>query len=618
MPNIKNASATGALNEDQYINKLYDSVIDKQKDILKDNQNAAATELDALKESVQQQTNTNLGRVNVEAQRLQQAYKAPNTSPSVQQQIALAMDNQKKKNDTAMRTVQSEADAEIDRQRKLLGEQYAAAIKKAQADNDMVRAQQLYEAAKQEDAQLLSLKKQAGNQLAAVGDNSILDSLMAGNAVARDTTGETWEDVRKNEQQLNKVYDSAIESERQEAQMALNEALSKIEAAQAAEVASTDRNLTQTYINALKRNRNYNEVQNAYGLGSGNLAQARLAQALGLTEDLTDQRGVLADNTAVRGQQRFSAGQSLRDALLSSLTANERKRAQALYDAAEAEEQTLIDTQKSVGNALAQQGDYSVLGKLYGLTQDQIDRLQGTGAYAPKEEPTSSGSSGDGGSSGRDSGSGVEDDGLFEPAEDAPASNDEKLALGRGPISDQELTSLVNRGEVASVKTENGYKLVNVNPNTGLPTQNGKPASKSAELTRKVVTNGTTVKKETTAQKAQGAMTTLGKAILQAQSSPAVDPMVSAGQTIGTAIVNAIKKGNKSNSGVDAVSSAAPKATKSTSTKSTSTKTKTTQTLTNAIKQAALTPAEEPAAAAGKAIGTAIANAIKNLVKKKK
>lgn len=625
MPNIKNASATGALNEDQYINKLYDNVIDKQKDLLKDNQNAAATELDALKESVQQQTNTNLGRVNVETQRLQQAYKAPNTSSSVQQQIALAMDNQKKKNVTAMRTVQSEADAEIDRQRKLLGEQYAAAIKKAQADNDMVRAQQLYEAAKQEDAQLLSLKKQAGNQLAAVGDNSILDSLMAGNAVARDTTGETWEDVRKNEQQLNKVYDSAIESERQEAQMALNEALSKIEAAQAAEVASTDRNLTQTYINALKRNRNYNEVQNAYGLGSGNLAQARLAQALGLTEDLTDQRGVLADNAAARGQQRFSAGQSLRDALLSSLTANEQRRAQALYDAAEAEEQTLVDTQKSVGNALAQQGDYSVLGKLYGLTQDQIDRLQGTGAYAPKEETTSSGSgggsSGGGGRGGSGNGAADEDD-SFEPAEDTPASNDEKLALGRGPISDQELTSLVKNGEVASVKTESGYKLVNVNPNTGLPTQNGKPASKSEEATRKAVTSGSAVVKETfldkVANKAEAALTPVGKAIIQAQSTPAEEPIAAAGKAIGTAIVNAIKNGSKSSNKVDAVSSAAPKATKSTSTKSTSTKSKTTQTLTNAIKQAALTPAEEPAAAAGKAIGTAIANAIKNLVKKKK
>jgi hypothetical protein len=39
--------------------------------------------------------------------------------------------------------------------------------------------------------------------------------------------------------------------------------------------------------------------------------------------------------------------------------------------------------QKSLGNTLAAQNNYSVLGKLYGLTQDQIDRLQGTGAYAP-------------------------------------------------------------------------------------------------------------------------------------------------------------------------------------------------------------------------------------------
>lgn len=43
-----------------------------------------------------------------------------------------------------------------------------------------------------------------------------------------------------------------------------------------------------------------------------------------------------------------------------------------------------------MGNELAKQNDYSVLGKLMGLTQDQIDRLQGTGAYAPvhHEKPT--------------------------------------------------------------------------------------------------------------------------------------------------------------------------------------------------------------------------------------
>ena len=383
MASIKDTSATSALNEDQYINKLYDDVIEKRKNLLNENQTAATSELDALKESVQQQTNTNLGRVNVEAQKLQQAYKAPNVSSGVQQQIALAMDNQKKKNVTAMQTVQSEADAEIDRQRKLLGDQYAAEIKKAQADNDMQRAQLLYEAAKREDDQLLALKKQAGTKLAAYGDNSILESLMSANPVTRETTSETWADVLKREGEINKVYDSANESARQEAQMARNEDMAKIEAAQAAETASTDKNLTQTYVNALRRNKNNNEVQAAYGLGSGNLAQMRLAQALGLTEDLTNQRGVFADNTATRGQQKFGAGQAFRDAVAGSVAANEQKRAQALYDAAEAEEQNLIDTQQTVGNALAAQGDYSVLGKLYGLTQDQIDRLQGTGIYAP-------------------------------------------------------------------------------------------------------------------------------------------------------------------------------------------------------------------------------------------
>lgn len=383
MASIKDTGATSALNEDKYINKLYDNVIEKQKDLLTENQTAATGELDALKQSVQQQTNTNLGRVNVEAEKLKQAYKAPNVSSGAQQQIALAMGNQRQKNASTMRAVQSEADMEIDRQRKLLGDQYSAAIKKAQADNDMQRAQMLYDAAKREDEQLLALKKQAGTKLADYGDNSILDSLMGENPVTRDTTSETWTDVLKREGELNKVYDSANESARQAAQMERNEALSKIEATQAAETASTDRNMTQTYVNALKRNRNNNETQGAYGLGSGNRAQARLAQALGMTEDLTNQRGVLADNTAARGQQKFGTGQTYRNTISGAVASNEQKRAQALYDAAEAEEQALIDTQQTVGKALADQGDYSVLGKLYGLTQDQIDRLQGTGIYAP-------------------------------------------------------------------------------------------------------------------------------------------------------------------------------------------------------------------------------------------
>lgn len=379
MASIKTNGATSALNEDKYINKLYDSMIGKQKDVLTENQNTASGELDALNQNVQQQVNTNLGRADVEAQKVQQNFKAPNVSASTQQQIALAMDNQKKKNATNIRTEQEQADAEIERQRQLIGQQYAAAIQKAQADNDMLRAQQLYEAAKQEENQLNALKLEAGKRLAAVGDNSVINSMLAGNPVTRDTTGETWAEVLKNEESLNKVYDSAIESAQLEAQMDKNKALSEIEAAQAAEKAATDKNLTQAYVNAMQNSKNYNEVQNAYGLGSGNMAQQQLARALGLTGTLTDIRNVFTGNTADRGQKQFEVSESFRNAIANSIATNEKNRANALFNAAEEEEQALIDLQKSIGSALAAQGDYSVLGKLYGLTQSQINRLKGIG-----------------------------------------------------------------------------------------------------------------------------------------------------------------------------------------------------------------------------------------------
>ena len=198
----------------------------------------------------------------------------------------------------------------------------------------------------------------------------------------------------KNEGSINKIYDSAIESAQIEAQMERNKAISEIEAARAAEDAATDKSLTQAYVNAMKNSRNYNEVQNAYGLGSGNMAQQQLARALGLTGTLTDIRNVFARNDANRGQQQFQVGESFRKAIEDAVASNEKNRANALLDAAEAEEQNLIDLQKSIGSTLAAQGDYSVLGKLYGLTQDQINRLQRTGIYAPRTTRRATGTGG--------------------------------------------------------------------------------------------------------------------------------------------------------------------------------------------------------------------------------
>lgn len=399
MASINDAAATSALNEDKYINKLYDTSLDSQKKLLDQNLQENTGVLDQEKQNVQQQTDENMQRTYAEAAKAAGVYESqnvPQISGGAAAQAGLSQWNQQAADTTALKGQQAEADMEIERQRQLLASQYTAAIKQAQADNDMQRAQQLYEAAKAEEAQLLSLQEQAAALMAANGDNSILEALANGDFPTASTKGKTWSEVLKNEGTLNKVYDSQMESQRQGLLMDYQKNLSDLEAQQAQERAQTDKDLTQAYVDALRKAKNYAEVQSAYGQGSGTQAQARLAQNTQMQKALTDIRGIQMGKDAQAGMDRFGIGQKFRDALAKANAENELKRAQALYEAAEQEEQTLVDTQKFLGDQYAAQGDYSILGKLYGLTQDQIDRLQGTGAYAPvyyaDDTPTYTGS----------------------------------------------------------------------------------------------------------------------------------------------------------------------------------------------------------------------------------
>jgi hypothetical protein len=102
-----------------------------------------------------------------------------------------------------------------------------------------------------------------------------------------------------------------------------------------------------------------------------------------MTEDLTALRGVQAEADAALESERVDAVKGYRKALLSGQHQTEQQRAQALLAAAENEKEQRFQEQVTAAEALAAQGDYSLLGKLYGLTQDQIDRIQGTGKYAP-------------------------------------------------------------------------------------------------------------------------------------------------------------------------------------------------------------------------------------------
>lgn len=286
---------------EDYINKMYDSVQDKQKKLLMDAYTGNNEVLDTEKKNVQQQTETNLERTDVEAQRVQGGYKPEAVSGNVTQQVALAMGNQQRKNTGTLRDVQADAEAQIERERQLLGQQYAAAIKQAQAENDMLRAQQLYEQAKQADVQFSAAKTDVG---------------------------------RRQTELVNQIYDNANEAEQQKVESATAAILSQLQAQREQQKQETDRKLTDVYVNALRQGQASNEMQNAYGLGSGNRAQRQLARELGTTEDLTELRGVQTGADAAVGQKVAAAIRDRNEAVAGATTQNERKRAEALLQEA--------------------------------------------------------------------------------------------------------------------------------------------------------------------------------------------------------------------------------------------------------------------------------------------
>lgn len=455
MSNIYSSGATSALNEKEYINKIYDKIGTSQKDTLKENYDASVKQLDTGTQAVKGQTADYVKRAYVENGRAANNYQASPASTGSSRrgnnaQAALTLGNQNQANVTALNQQQAAANQEFERQRKLLADRYSAAIKQAQADNDMNRAQALYDAAKAEEEQLRSLRQSAATLMAGKGDNSIMDAIGNGVAVTPDTTTPTWSGVTKDEDSINEVYDKKMESQQLESETAYKESVSDLEAKQAEAQRTTDQNLTKAYVDALKKDKNYREVQTAYGQGSGTAAQAQLAREAGLTGDLTNLRKLQLKQDADVEQQRIELLKNYGDEIAKAQAANDLKRVQELYEAAEKEEQALIEEQKTVGNYLAKQNNYSVLGKLYGLTPDQIHRLQGTGPYAPVYY----GGGGGGGSSYRYYGGGGDDN--TGGSTTTGSANPSIIPLGYGPISSNTLNNLVSSGKVNATTNSSG------------------------------------------------------------------------------------------------------------------------------------------------------------------
>ena len=297
-------------------------------------------------------------------------------------------------------------------------------------------------------------------------------------------TGGSWYDSLGNKPKdaayINKMYDGSLESQKQTLTQNYDTGVSDIAASAEKQRKATDANLNRTYVESAKAAKNYGEVQNAYGLTSGAMAQARLAQDNQLQADLTALRAAQTDSDAQFERQRNLLAKEYSAAIAKAQADNDYQRAQALYNAAKADEDQLMQMQKEAGNLMAGVGDYSILAKLYGLTDEQLALLKakhgGSGGGGGGGSYRRSG----GGSGGTDAGLTAEEmlalmygeDGAGTPGGTGASTggivgaNNSILSLGKGPISGDTLAGLVNSGEVTVGRARDGSVRYYTTPST--------------------------------------------------------------------------------------------------------------------------------------------------------
>lgn len=180
-----------------------------------------------------------------------------------------------------------------------------------------------------------------------------------------------------NEEYINKMYDSQMNSQKEQLSQSHHQALSDLDATKQQGQQQLAKNLNATAVESQRTQRNYNEVQNAHGLTSGAMAQARLAQDNQLQADLTTLRA--AQQTADAGIERERAllSQQYTSAIAQAQAENDLAKAEALYKEAKDAEAKLLAKQEAAAQVMADVGDYSLLGQLYGLTPEQIAKLGG-------------------------------------------------------------------------------------------------------------------------------------------------------------------------------------------------------------------------------------------------
>ena len=188
------------------------------------------------------------------------------------------------------------------------------------------------------------------------------------------------------EEMIEKMYESQLKSQKEQMDTGYKQAILDLDAQQRKNQQATDANLNRTAVEAQKAAVGNAELHNAYGLSSGTRAQARLAQENQLQADMTALRAAQQNADADVERQRSLLAQEYASAIRQAQAENDLAKAEALYASAKEEENKLLAKQEAAGKLMAEvAGDYTLLGKLYGLSEKELAALPG---YTGKTEGT--------------------------------------------------------------------------------------------------------------------------------------------------------------------------------------------------------------------------------------
>lgn len=182
-----------------------------------------------------------------------------------------------------------------------------------------------------------------------------------------------------NEEMIKQMYASQLASQKEQLSTNYENALSELDTQKQTNQKTTDEKLRRTSVDAQRQQKNSEEYYAASGLSSGARAQARLAQDNQLQANLTALRTAQQEADATVERQRGLLAKEYESAIQKAQADNDLALAQALYEEAQKAEAKLLAQQEAAANIMAQAGDYSRYGELYGLTADEISKLNGSG-----------------------------------------------------------------------------------------------------------------------------------------------------------------------------------------------------------------------------------------------